>query len=73
MQVLETSLVVVFFANGPKGFFLSFQMVIFSFAGIEMIGMTASETHNPNKVIPKAINEVPMRILIFFILVLYWC
>ncbi|KRM68407.1 amino acid permease [Apilactobacillus ozensis] len=56
-----------FFANGPKGFFLSFQMVIFSFAGIEMIGMTASETHNPNKVIPKAINEVPMRILIFYI------
>ncbi|MCT6822808.1 MAG: amino acid permease, partial [Apilactobacillus sp.] len=55
------------FAHGLSGFFMSFQMVIFSFAGIEMIGMTASETHNPQKVIPKAINEVPSRILIFYI------
>ncbi|GAA6114055.1 amino acid permease [Apilactobacillus apinorum] len=55
------------FAHGLSGFFMSFQMVIFSFAGIEMIGMTASETHDPQKVIPKAINEVPSRILIFYI------
>lgn len=32
-----------------------------------MIGMTASETNDPEKVIPKAINEVPSRILIFYI------
>lgn len=55
------------FAHGPSGFLLSFQMVIFSFAGIEMIGMTASETQNPEYVIPKAINEVPSRVLIFYI------
>ena len=55
------------FAHGISGFLMSFQMVIFSFAGIEMIGMTASETHDPEKVIPKAINEVPSRILIFYI------
>ncbi|MEJ6400440.1 amino acid permease [Nicoliella sp. Es01] len=56
-----------FFANGAKGFFLSFQMVIFSFVGIEMIGMTASETKDPEKVIPKSINAVPTRILLFYI------
>ncbi|UQS86765.1 amino acid permease [Nicoliella spurrieriana] len=56
-----------FFANGAKGFFLSFQMVIFSFVGIEMIGMTASETKDPEKVIPKSINSVPTRILLFYI------
>ncbi|UQS85217.1 amino acid permease [Apilactobacillus apisilvae] len=55
------------FAHGFSGFLLSFQMVIFSFAGIEMIGMTASETNDPEVVIPKAINEVPSRILIFYI------
>lgn len=56
-----------FFANGWKGFFLSFQMVLFSFVGIEMVGMTASETANPDKVIPKAINEIPMRIILFYL------
>lgn len=56
-----------FFANGAKGFFLSFQMVIFSFVGIEMVGMTASETADPEKVIPKAINEIPMRVILFYL------
>lgn len=56
-----------FFAHGAKGFFLAFQMVLFSFVGIEMVGMTASETANPRKVIPKAINEIPMRIILFYL------
>lgn len=56
-----------FFATGGKGFILSFQMVLFSFAGIEMIGMTASETQDPLVTIPKSINEVPTRVLLFYI------
>lgn len=56
-----------FFNNGISGFLLSFQMVIFSFAGIEMVGMTASETQNPDKVIPKAINDIPVRIILFYL------
>ena len=56
-----------FFAKGAKGFLLSFQMVLFSFAGIEMIGMTASETKDPNYTIPKSINEVPTRVILFYI------
>ncbi|WP_125583837.1 amino acid permease [Levilactobacillus cerevisiae] len=56
-----------FFAHGAKGFFLSFQMVLFSFVGIEMVGMTASETANPKKVLPKAINEIPLRIILFYL------
>lgn len=55
------------FAKGIKGFVLSFQMVLFSFAGIEMIGMTASETQDPTVTIPKSINEVPTRVLLFYI------
>lgn len=56
-----------FFATGAKGFLLSFQMVIFSFIGIEMVGMTAAETQDPKKVLPKAINDIPVRIIIFYV------
>lgn len=55
------------FPNGMTGFILSFQMVVFAFAGIELVGLTAGETANPEKVIPKAINNIPIRILIFYI------
>lgn len=56
-----------FFAKGWKGFLLSLPMVVFAFAGIEMIGMTAAETENPEKVLPRAINSLPIRIVIFYI------
>lgn len=55
------------FPNGINGFILSFQMVMFAFVGIELVGLTAGETENPEKVIPKAINNIPIRILIFYI------
>lgn len=56
-----------FFPTGMKGFLLSFQMVIFSFVGIEMVGMTAAETQDPKTVLPKAINDIPIRIIIFYV------
>lgn len=55
------------FPNGLNGFILSFQMVVFAFVGIELVGLTAGETEDPEKVIPKAINNIPIRILIFYI------
>ncbi|MBF2201789.1 amino acid permease [Staphylococcus epidermidis] len=55
------------FPKGASGFFMSFQMALFSFVGIEMIGVTAGETKDPEKTIPKAINSVPIRILIFYV------
>ncbi|MGG1248292.1 amino acid permease [Bacillus spizizenii] len=55
------------FPNGMHGFILSFQMVVFAFVGIELVGLTAGETENPEKVIPKAINNIPVRILLFYI------
>lgn len=45
----------------------AFQMVFFAFLGIEFVGMTAAEAKNPDKVIPKAINSIIMRILIFYV------
>ena len=55
------------FPKGLGGFLMSFQMVTFGFIGIEMIGVTASETQDPKTVIPKAINEIPLRIIIFYV------
>ncbi|MCC2528444.1 amino acid permease [Bacillus halotolerans] len=55
------------FPNGIHGFILSFQMVVFAFVGIELVGLTAGETENPEKVIPKAINNIPVRVLLFYI------
>ena len=58
--------------KGINGFIMSFQMVLFGFIGIEMVGMTAAETQDPHKVIPKAINEIPMRIGIFYVGALFF-
>src|SRR5699024_4853936 len=55
------------FPNGMNGFFLSFQMAAFSFVGIELIGVTAGETKDPHKTIPRAINSVPIRIMLFYV------
>ena len=55
------------FPNGASGFILSFQMVVFAFTGIELVGLTAGETENPEYVIPKAINNIPIRIIIFYV------
>lgn len=55
------------FPNGTMGFILSFQMVVFAFTGIELVGLTAGETEDPKKVIPMAINNIPLRIILFYI------
>lgn len=55
------------FPKGMDGFIQSFQMVVFAFAGIELVGLTAGETENPKKVIPKSINSIPVRIILFYV------
>lgn len=55
------------FPHGLTGFILSFQMVVFAFTGIELVGLTAGETENPRQVLPKAINNIPIRIIIFYV------
>ena len=55
------------FPNGMTGFVLSFQMVMFAFAGVELVGLTAGETEDPERVIPRAINNIPIRIIIFYV------
>lgn len=55
------------FPNGVKGFLFSFQMVVFAYVGVELVGVSAAETANPEKNIPSAINKIPLRILFFYV------
>jgi len=56
-----------FAPNGVTGIFMSLQMVMFAYLGVEMIGVTAGEAKNPKTVIPRAINTVFWRILLFYV------
>ena len=56
-----------FFATGWNGLILSLAVIMFSFGGLELIGITAAEARAPEKSIPKAVNQVVYRILLFYI------
>lgn len=43
------------------------QGVVFAYAGIELVGTTSGETRNAEKVIPRAINTVILRIAVFYV------
>ncbi|MDR1264380.1 MAG: amino acid permease [Propionibacteriaceae bacterium] len=49
------------------GLLMALVVVMFSFGGVELIGITAGEADNPGKTIPKAINQVIWRILVFYV------
>ncbi len=56
-----------FFPNGISGLVMAMAVIMFAFGGIELVGIAAAETHEPGKTLPKAINQIVYRILIFYI------
>ncbi len=50
-----------------QGLLAAMAFIMFSFGGLELIGITAAEAENPEKTIPKATNQVIYRILIFYV------
>ncbi|WP_313118865.1 amino acid permease, partial [Pantoea septica] len=58
----------VFLPHGVTGFLAGFQIAIFSYTGIELLGTMTAETREPEKILPKAINAIPLRIIIFYML-----
>lgn len=58
------------FPNGITGFFAAFQIAIFAFVGIELVGTASAETADPAKNLPKAINKIPIRVIVFYVLAL---
>lgn len=56
-----------FFPHGVEGMAMACVMVMFSYLGIELVGVTAGEAKNPEKSLPAAIDKVFWRILIFYV------
>ncbi|KRK80957.1 amino acid permease [Companilactobacillus nodensis] len=56
-----------FFTGGLKGFIFALAIVVASYQGIEVIGITAGEAENPQETITHAIRSIVGRILIFYI------
>jgi aromatic amino acid transport protein AroP len=56
-----------FFPHGVSGLVMALAIIMFSFGGLEMLGFTAAEADSPKTVIPRAINQVIYRILLFYI------
>ncbi|AOH56302.1 amino acid permease [Peribacillus muralis] len=57
-----------FFPNGSKGLITAMLVVIYSYGGTEIIGVTLAETKNPEKVVPKAVRSTLIRIISFYII-----
>ena len=55
------------FPNGFHGFVGAFQIAVFAFVGTELIGTAAAEAKDPEVTLPKAINAIPVRIVIFYL------
>lgn len=58
------------FPHGAMGFFAGFQIAVFAFVGIELVGTTAAEAKDPERTLPRAINSIPVRIIVFYVLAL---
>lgn len=59
-----------FMPNGFGGMLAAFSVVVFAFGGVETIGVTAGEAADPKRAIPQAVNTVPVRVLLFYVLTL---
>lgn len=56
------------FVDGFRGFASIFVTASFAFGGVESIGVTAGETRNPSRNMPRVINLVFWRIILFYVL-----
>ncbi|MHA6204280.1 amino acid permease [Dyella soli] len=53
--------------HGITGMVMALPVVVFAFGGIETIGIAAGEAAQPERTIPRAVNSVLWRILIFYV------
>lgn len=56
-----------FFTGGVKGFLFALSIVVGSYQGIELLGITAGEAANPKKAIVASVKSIVWRILIFYL------
>lgn len=56
-----------FLAGGWKGLLFALCLVVASYQGVELVGITAGEAKNPQVTLKRAINNILWRILIFYV------
>ncbi|KAG0067244.1 hypothetical protein BGZ89_006326 [Linnemannia elongata] len=55
------------FKGGFRSFITTLISVAYAYSGVEMTGVTAAESRNPHKHVPRAVNTVLIRITFFYI------
>ncbi|MDJ0381585.1 amino acid permease [Streptomyces sp. G-G2] len=55
------------FPVGMLPMLLVVQGVVFAYASVELCGVAAGETENPEKIMPKAINSIMWRVGVFYV------
>ncbi|MFG2194996.1 amino acid permease [Streptomyces sp. NPDC048639] len=55
------------FPSGVMPMLLLIQGVVFAYASVELCGVAAGETENPQKIMPKAINSIMWRVGLFYV------
>ncbi|MFC5803628.1 amino acid permease [Streptomyces formicae] len=55
------------FPLGVMPMMLLIQGVVFAYASVELCGVAAGETENPQKIMPKAINSIMWRVGLFYV------
>ena len=66
LQVWQISATSSLFSKRSYELCHGLSMVFFAYLMIEFIGVTTSETKNPRQVLPKAVKEIPLRIIFFY-------
>ena len=56
-----------FFPKGVGSSLMTLQGVMFAYLAVELVGVTAGESQDPEKTLPKAINTLPWRIALFYV------
>lgn len=56
------------FPHGVWSIFICMTIVVYSFQGVELVGNAAGETESPQKVLPKVIKGIGVRIILFYVL-----
>lgn len=58
------------FPHGFSGVWMAVIMAVFSFAGIELIAVTAGEAQDPGRSVPRAMRTMWLRLALFYFLAL---
>ncbi|HKJ96657.1 MAG TPA: amino acid permease, partial [Thermoplasmataceae archaeon] len=60
-----------FFPHGFKGVWLATVVALFSYIGVEVVAVTAGESSDPGKSVPRAMRGMVVRLVLFYVISLF--